>query len=80
MTMLPNSKEECIVWEQGVLEDARRMGLELTIQLSNTRDKLSKAMKLIDNLEYDPRSRHFGIGEAETAYLGFNVIRGKIII
>jgi len=76
--MLPNSKEECIVWEQDVLEEARRMGLELTIQLSNTRDKLSKAMKLIDNLVYDAKVRQIGIREDELVRLGFNIVRGEV--
>lgn len=54
------------------------MGLELTIQLSNTRDKLSKAMKLIDNLVYDAKVRQIGIREDELVRLGFNIVRGEV--
>ena len=78
MTMLPQSKEECDVWQQEILEKTQGMVAEEHLRYVEATAELDKALTLIENLRHLPESRSFTIDERKLALLGFNVKNGTI--
>ncbi len=80
MNMLPQSKEECIIWQQEILDKTQQMVAEEHLKYVEAKAKLDKVVRLIYNLEYNPRTRWLSIDEDTLAILGFSVIRGIVKI
>jgi len=76
--MLPQSKEECIAWQQDILDRATKLVAEESAAKNKAQERVRVLERVIDVFRFDGMSRTFSITEQELNLLGFKVIAGRV--